>query len=394
MGTKRHLAHHVQRLAADCSPGPLLDVFSGMCAIGRSVAASRHVWSNDLQIFAHEVATAHFCATRARVDVRRLLQLVKPHFDKAMSECRIAFYSELSNEKLYLSSLNIDAAVQGFDDSIRRAQNVTSRHTALPIYSMILTRYGGTYFGYEQAAEADSVRSALDSLHATSQIDDDTYRFALIGLCGVLSKVSTTTGHFAQPLKPKFRSGLKFRSQRARSVLSEWASILPSLRALGSQSWRSKNRAFRGDAIDLLNDLRGEKNRPTIVYADPPYTKDQYSRYYHILETLILYDFPDCEGTGLYRPDRATSSFSQASRVEEALDELFESISRLSASLILSYPAEGLLPNSTAIIPRMIKNHFGRNPDIVELEYVHSTMGASKGKDKHSVREILYRVAV
>ena len=28
------------------------------------------------------------------------------------------------------------------------------------------------------------------------------------------------------------------------------------------------------------------------VYADPPYTRDHYSRFYHVLETLALRDDP------------------------------------------------------------------------------------------------------
>ena len=29
-----------------------------------------------------------------------------------------------------------------------------------------------------------------------------------------------------------------------------------------------------------------------IVYADPPYTRDHYSRFYHVLETISLFDSP------------------------------------------------------------------------------------------------------
>ncbi|WP_239508159.1 DNA adenine methylase, partial [Proteus mirabilis] len=35
-----------------------------------------------------------------------------------------------------------------------------------------------------------------------------------------------------------------------------------------------------------------------MVYADPPYTSVQYSRYYHVLNVLTDYDYPVCEGPG------------------------------------------------------------------------------------------------
>ena len=50
--------------------------------------------------------------------------------------------------------------------------------------------------------------------------------------------------------------------------------------------------------------------RPAVVYADPPYTSDHYSRYCDLYETLILYDYPLSEATGRYRPDGFFSRFS------------------------------------------------------------------------------------
>ena len=40
----------------------------------------------------------------------------------------------------------------------------------------------------------------------------------------------------------------------------------------------------------LAKGIRGMKQRPAIIYADPPYTDDQYSRFYHLYETALLYD--------------------------------------------------------------------------------------------------------
>lgn len=393
MGTKRHLAHHVRKLASDCSSGPLLDGFAGMCAIGRSLASDRQVWSNDLQAFAHEVATAQFCSVREKANVDQLAASVQPLFEQNMAICRATFAYTLAAEANALQKREIALAEEDFEQSVTAAQATSRRNACVPAYSLMTARYGGSYFGHLQAAEGDSVRYGLDALLATGDIDRDTHRWGVIALCVAMSKVSTTTGHFAQPLRPKAGNAVKHFSQRSRSVWREWLNAVPTLQASGTRAWRGKNKTFRGDAIDLLKDLEGKPERPTLIYADPPYTKDQYSRYYHVFETIFLYDFPDCHGVGLYRPDRASSAFSQSAQVEEALDQLISGSRRLSAALILSYPASGLLSNSTSVIPRMIFEHFGTYPDILEVDYEHSTMGASKGRDKHEVREILYRVA-
>jgi len=45
-----------------------------------------------------------------------------------------------------------------------------------------------------------------------------------------------------------------------------------------------QNRVEVSDALSLLKSSR--VSSVTAVYADPPYTKDQYSRYYHVYETM------------------------------------------------------------------------------------------------------------
>lgn len=34
------------------------------------------------------------------------------------------------------------------------------------------------------------------------------------------------------------------------------------------------------------------KNNVSFIYADPPYTDMQYSRYYHLLNIVAKYDYP------------------------------------------------------------------------------------------------------
>jgi adenine-specific DNA-methyltransferase len=63
----------------------------------------------------------------------------------------------------------------------------------------------------------------------------------------------------------------------------------------------------------------------------------------------------------------------------------------MGADLILSYPSNGLLPNSREQISWMITEHFGKPPEIIPLLHSHSTMGASKGQAKHQVTELLYK---
>jgi len=83
------------------------------------------------------------------------------------------------------------------------------------------------------------------------------------------------------------------------------------------------------------------------VYADPPYTRDHYSRFYHGLETLTLQDRPIISKTkiggtlrlsrGLYRQDRHQSPFCIKSQAPNAFHELFKITSEKDKILMLSY---------------------------------------------------------
>ena len=46
-----------------------------------------------------------------------------------------------------------------------------------------------------------------------------------------------------------------------------------------------------------------------IVYIDPPYNSRQYSRFYHVLETLTLLDNPELTGVALKRPEENMSEY-------------------------------------------------------------------------------------
>jgi adenine-specific DNA-methyltransferase len=160
---------------------------------------------------------------------------------------------------------------------------------------------------------------------------------------------------------------------------------------IGTKYWRKKNRVFQDDACALLSKLLQKNNdRPSIVYADPPYTADQYSRYYHIYETLLLYDYPSSLGEGRYRPDRFRSDFSLKTEVSDSIDNLIKICSKLGSNLIMSYPANGLLNNANVKILSKMKKYYSNAEIAYSIDHQHSSLGASKGVEKYPVNEILF----
>ncbi len=175
-------------------------------------------------------------------------------------------------------------------------------------------------------------------MQRSGRIDDHQHRWLCLALCQAVSKVATTTGHFAQYMRVKEDTVGRFLAQRSRSVWREWLRAMYEFSPLGTRRWRLKNKVYQEDAGQLLSKIVRRKYRPAVIYADPPYTSDHYSRYYHLYETLLLYDYPTSDGAGRYRSDRFVSSFSVKTEVEEAMDILIGRCSKIQCRLVLSNP--------------------------------------------------------
>jgi hypothetical protein len=188
--------------------------------------------------------------------------------------------------------------------------------------------------------------------------------------------VTSVGNHFAQPVRPRDRDGhpklstLRAAARKRESdVFAHFATRVNEYAALSRP--RHDVEAVRADYRDFLATADGI----AVVYADPPYTRDHYSRFYHVLETIALGDDPGVSNTtvngetklsrGLYRPDRHQSPFCIRSEVPDAFTELFKGVRRHDAPLVLSYSpyTHGTVARPQ---PRLLTI-----PELVELARVH-----------------------
>jgi adenine-specific DNA methylase len=212
------------------------------------------------------------------------------------------------------------------------------------VSSMALRHFGGVYFSYYQAAELDVI---LNYAHAA----DGRIRSTLIAatLSTASDLVNTVGKHFAQPLRPRNKDGTIKRSLYAQASRDRGKSALETFEAKLSKyvaliDFPYKNRALRSDYRQFL---QSSDFNCSAVYADPPYTRDHYSRFYHVLETLALRDDPEISmntahgktvlSRGIYRQDRHQSPFCIRSEAPAAFDELFGRVAERGVPLVLSY---------------------------------------------------------
>lgn len=398
MGTKRGFAPAVAEVICAAKPGIVMDAFSGMCAIGQSVGTRRNVWSNDAQGFAAQVAGALF-TSRHRLglsDPQR--NCLKAAFNRNAAALAQRFARRLASERACIASGRV-GLIRGYLDRSehvgssghleRERQTLSSSPQQFP-YRLCAITFSDGYFGLQQAIDIDSARYAMDTLLASGEIDGDDFRWLMIALGHAAMRVATTTGHFAQFLTIGASNLETYISQRRRDVWTSWCDCQEGMRPVGTARWRKSNRAFNRESISLIGYLADERIRPAVIYADPPYTDDQYSRYYHVWETLVKYDYPMSSGEGRYRPARFQTPFSRVTEVKWAFGQLFKRTAALGADLVLSYPEDGLLKRIGCEMTDLLKDSFSSVSVAARLAHSHSTMGASKGKAKREVCELIY----
>ncbi len=389
MGTKREIAPAVVDVINSASPGIALDVFAGMCSVGEALAPHRQVWTNDVQTFAYEVARALFTDGEFPLDRIRASDLCFDIYQAQKEKLSGIFPRSIDQERELLLCDNFES----FDSQYSSFKSAFAAERARPIdspFSLFTQLYPDTYFGLMQAIEVDSIVAAIEGLNDRQGIGDGHRRWLRISLGRAMLRTANSTGHFAQFLKPKVGSFRTFLRQRRRVIWEEWLNSIDDVAPVGTAEWRKANKSFNRDCLDLIPSFKDTIDRPSVIYADPPYTDDQYSRFYHVLETLLLYDYPEVSGSGLYRSSRFRTPFSLKSQTVSALNELVFAVSSSEADLVLSYPTNGLVYKAGYDPMEIMRKHFNSVERCYAISHDHSTFGASKGLAKSPVTEQIF----
>jgi len=211
--------------------------------------------------------------------------------------------------------------------------------------SLISRYYGGVYFSYSQAVQIDDIMDAIRHYPNTAGKN-----MLLAALLSTTSDIACTVGkHFAQPIKARdskgkikklvYNKAIKDKTVDVTALFEEWLDKYVSL-----PKGKYSNTILQGDYLECLKTL---PDNIRTVYADPPYTRDHYSRFYHVLETMALDDMPEIStvkihgsthvSNGIYRKGRHQSPFCIRSKAPKAFEEMFKTISASGRNLLLSY---------------------------------------------------------
>lgn len=186
--------------------------------------------------------------------------------------------------------------------------------------------YGGHYYSPQQALTLDYLMRTLP------QSEPDRTVCLAATICAA-SMCAAAPGHTAQPFQPTATAG--------KYVLEAWGRdpLLYSSAALQNICPRhatTAGRSVAGEAVSFAASLKPGD----LVMVDPPYSEVQYSRFYHVLETIARGKPVSVEGRGRYPTlsERPQSDFCSPRRSEKALAGLLDALSASGVTVILTFP--------------------------------------------------------
>lgn len=194
---------------------------------------------------------------------------------------------------------------------------------------VIWRAYGGHYFSPRQAVTLDAMLELLPEVEPRRTV-------CLATALVVAIRVAASPGHTAQPFQPTKTALPYIRAYWNRDPLQL---AEPILKSIAARHARRRGSTRIEDALSVAGKLRSGD----VAFIDPPYSAVQYSRFYHVLETLALGRATSVHGRGRYPPfeDRPQSAFSKRSEASSALLQLLTRIASTGARGVLTFPDEG-----------------------------------------------------
>lgn len=224
------------------------------------------------------------------------------------------------------------------------------------------------YFSDENARLIDFIRQSIEDWYINEKITENEKYFLIASLIESVSKVANVAGVYGAYLKtwdPRAVKKMVYLPIDTQPYVDNLAEI------------------YNDDILNVIKKVSGD-----ILYLDPPYTKNQYSVQYHLLETIALYDNPILKGkTGARDMHEQSSDFSKNGEVQIAFEELIANAKF--KHIILSYSSDGLM--SKEYIESVLKR-YGKKDTYEFKKFSYRRYKNSIAEDKENHCEYLFYI--
>lgn len=355
----------IDSIVAECSKlytnrTYVLDMFSGSSIVSQALSNSRmNVMANDTMAFCTDIATCMLNVQRGNISNKEIKEFINFVLSFKLPNSIVAPFKEwVKKEKVLLEKKDLLGIQQLYNDLPQvwkdSCDNKQKKYicdhigeSALQNAPLIANYYAGTYFGIKQSIDLDNIRNAIELLYS------DNHNFWLksllmTGLYNVMSSIVHSAGkHYAQPISLKDTNPDKITNQRlfenrgfdVNYLFNESIKVILNLNHKDTGCNCVSNADVTTDSyLASLKDFR-----ISVVYADPPYTAQQYSRFYHIPEVIHSYTYPSLQvfrghiTNGLYPDNKYKSPFCSKSQAYKSFECIFRVAKEKTASLIISY---------------------------------------------------------
>lgn len=357
--------------------GALCDLFAGSSSIAGAIGHQVPVHSNDIQHYSAVLAETYLRAYQRKDMPTALIILNRAEALVQKRRKQLGFeinYRDISTLKEFNKAEKLQQAL--IDTEFKWK------------WHLFVKFYSGTWWSAEQCLWIDAIREVAEEYKG-----DPSYSLILSSLMFAMAYTSQGTGHYAQYRDAKTESSMRdIAIYRKRSVAEYFERKFEDVRlSLPTKLPKLKHKVTTLDFKECLAKFEGGT-----VYADPPYCFVHYSRFYHAIETLVLYDYPAIQVKagkvvkGRYREDRHQSPFCIKTQVVGAFRDLFEGVKKSGSSLVLSYSNTGMI--SIDELGQLAADYFpSQSTEILLTNHQHMTLG--RQNDRHrDVEECLLLV--
>ncbi len=328
MGNKNKLLDfiipEIERITAPNSI--VCDLMSGTNSIGYALKSRYTIYANDVQKYSECIAKALIENNTTNISEKSCKEDLEKNYNKNLKEMQYNFFYRV---------------------------------------------YSDTYFSDLQCKDIDSIRYAIEQIK-----DENKRNLYLTALMSVMCKVQSTTGHFAQYMPKDHKRIIPLRNM---NVWDEFTKKCNDFQNIINNNMNNKSYNLDYKELIKLDEIRNVET----FYLDSPYSGEQYSRFYHILETIVKYDNPEVSYKAKYRNDRFMSDFCYKNKVSNEFENIIKYCRDNNSNLVISYSNKGVIDCEKL---ETICQKYYDNVEVKTYDYKHST----QGKGNNELLEYLY----
>ena len=383
-GSKKNLLEFIHSNASSyITPNStILDIFSGTCSVGYSYKRDYCVYANDSEYYAYVISTALLGSYTE--DPAIIIKQIEDDYLENTARFHPDILKKQKEEDDLLKKTDNISQLIDFYISIPTVWNGKVSFTLgmHKNYELFTTYFSNSYFGLKQSMDIDSIRYAIDKFKLSHLF----YPLLTALFFAMKECVFSKDGHMAQPLN-LLENKNKLFLVRNKSVFDIFKQkFLNFFCSTSFVNCDKGNKTYNLNFEELITKKEIIDN-VGFIYADPPYTDMQYSRYYHLLNIVARYDYPSPTQNsgkytkGLYTSNRYQSKLSAKSTCLNTFKNLisFSSTYHKNLAISFAYPADVTNQKTDRYVMSIddiksecLKEFGATNVDIATLDYLHS----------------------